>query len=60
MNNDTKQKQFLEMYEMLCAEYGMYIDVGCNECGTEIWQEVEVACSNDELEEHIKELKKNA
>jgi hypothetical protein len=55
-----KQAEFIGLYKLLCMEYGMYIGVGCNECGTEIWQDVEEASSQDDLNEHFAELIENS
>lgn len=56
MNNETKVKDFLNMYKELCREYGVYIMAWSNEAGSEIGLDVDIATTPEEIEEHLKEL----
>jgi len=57
---ETKRK-FLEIYQTICEEYGMYIRVSSGEGSYgEIGVELETATTPDELNDHFKELKENS
>jgi hypothetical protein len=60
MNTDTKKKQFIEFYQQLCEEYGMYVGTWISESGMDNGVCVEDITQEDELEGHVKELKETS
>jgi len=63
MNNEQKKRKklFLTIYKELCKEYGMYVGLYAGEgsCG-DLGVEIEEALSENELDDHFKELKINS
>lgn len=55
---DEMKQTFLEEYKKLCLKYNIRIGIGCNESGTEIWQDIEEMCLPQELAEHFEDLEK--
>jgi len=60
MDIETKKKTFLEMYKVLCEEYGMYVTAYYGQTPSDTGICVEEALSEQELETHIKELEETS
>jgi hypothetical protein len=60
MNTDTKRQQFLEAYQMICEEFGMYVGAWCSPSGMDMGLCLEEALSQEELEEHLKEVEESS